>query len=88
MEFKEYYNPEEEGYDINSSLNNNFSFNSKNTNQYDMKLLELIGFLEDITDEELIKKYGITISEYLNPTEETIKKVCEHLDSVQNHKKK
>lgn len=47
MEFREFSNPEERDYDINSSLNdNNYSTNSQNTldsNQYRMQLFDLIG---------------------------------------------
>ena len=47
MEFKEFTNPEERDYDINSSLN---SFNnSVSVNPYSEQLVDLIGILEDVT---------------------------------------
>ena len=88
MKFREFSNPEERDYDINSSLNDdNYSSNSQivqDSNQYYMQLFDLIGILEDIEESELIENYGITIQEYLNPTAETIKKVSEKLNSMQN----
>lgn len=75
MEFKEFTNPEGKDYDINSSFN---SFNSSvQINPYSEQLDDLIGILEDITEEELQEQYGISINEYLHPTEETINKVSE-----------
>ena len=88
MEFREFSNPEERDYDINSSLNDdNYSSNSQSvqdSNQYYMQLFDLIGILEDVEESELIENYGITIQEYLNPSAETIKKVSEKLNSMQN----
>ena len=75
MEFKEFTNPEGKDYDINSSLN---SYNSSvQINPYSEQLDDLIGILEDITEEELQEQYGISMDEYLHPTEETINKVSE-----------
>ena len=75
MEFKEFTNPEGKDYDINSSFN---SFNSSvQINPYSEQLDDLIGILEDITEEELQEQYGISMNEYLHPTEETINKVAE-----------
>jgi len=75
MEFKEFTNPEGKDYDINSSFN---SFNSSvQINPYSEQLDDLIGILEDITEEELQEQYGISMNEYLHPTEETINKVSE-----------
>ena len=80
MEFKEFTNPERRDYDINSSLNN-FSFdNNTSVNFYSEQLNDLIGILEDVTDEELQQQYGISMDEYFNPTEETINKVSENLE--------
>ena len=73
MEFKEFTNPEEKDYDINISLNS-YKDNSS-VNPYTNQLIDLIGILEDISEEELYEKYGISIDEYLNPTEDTINKV-------------
>lgn len=88
MQFKEYSNPESKNYDINISLkNNNYSSSSENiqaANKYYMQLFDLIGILEDITEAELIENYGISMREYLCPTAETIKKVSEKLNSIQN----
>jgi len=87
MEFREFSNPEERDYDINSSLNDdNYSSNSQSvqdSNQYYMQLFDLIGILEDIEESELIENYGITMKEYLNPNAETIKKVSQKLNSIQ-----
>ena len=75
MEFKEFTNPEEKDYDINSSLNN-FN-NNVSVNPYSEQIFNLIGILEDATEEELQEKYGISMNEYLHPTEDTINKVTE-----------
>ena len=90
MEFREFINPEGRDYDINSSLNDdNYSSNSQSiqdANKYYMQLFDLIGILEDFEESELIENYGITMQEYLNPTAETIKKVSEKLNSMQNRR--
>ena len=78
MEFKEFSNPEGKDYDISSSLNGFDSINSS-TNPYSEQLVELIGILEDISEETLQEQYGINMSEYLHPTEDTINKVSERL---------
>lgn len=87
MEFREFSNPEGKDYDISSSLNDdNYSSNSQNikdANKYYLQLYELIGIL-DYEENELIENYGITMQEYLNPTAETIQKVSEKLNSIQN----
>jgi hypothetical protein len=78
MEFKEFTNPEGKDYDINSSFN---SYNSSvQINPYSEQLDDLIGILEDITEEELQEQYGISMDEYLHPTEETINKVSERIN--------
>ena len=77
MEFKEFTNPEERDYDVNSSLN---SFNNiVSVNPYSEQLTDLIGILEDISEEELQEQYGISMNEYLHPTEDTINKVTERI---------
>lgn len=84
MKFREYNNPEEKDYDINSSLN---SFQNSNTtlqNKYIYQLTDLIGMLEDVTAEELQEQYGISMNEYLRPTAETIAKVTQKLEDNQN----
>ncbi len=78
MEFKEFKNPEGKDYDISSSLNGFDSINSS-ANPYSEQLVELIGVLEDISEETLQEQYGISMSEYLHPTEDTINKVSERL---------
>lgn len=87
MEFREFSNPEGKDYDISSSLNDdNYSSNSQDiqdANKYYLQLYELIGIL-DYEENELIENYGITMQEYLNPTAETIQKVSEKLNSIQN----
>lgn len=75
MEFKEFANVEGRDYDLYSNDGNIKT--EENTNPYVEELLELIGLLEDIDEEELMSQYGITLNEYLHPTEETIKKVKE-----------
>ena len=77
MEFKEFTSPEERDYDINSSLN---SFNnSVSVNHYSEQLIDLIGILDDVSEEELQEQYGISMKEYLHPTEGTINKVTERI---------
>ena len=80
MEFKEFTNPEERDYDINSSLNSS----NENTyvNPYSEQLINLIGILEDVTEKELQDRYGISMYEYLNPTEETVNKVLERINRI------
>ena len=89
MEFREFSNPEERDYDISSSLNDNYSSNLQgvqDNNKNYMQLFDLIGILEDFEESELIDNYGITMQEYLHPTAETIKKVSEKLNSMQNRR--
>ena len=77
MRFKEFSNPEEKNYDINSSLN---SLNNNSlVNPYSEQLVDLIGILEDVNEKQLQEQYGIGMEEYLNPTEETINKVSERI---------
>lgn len=77
MEFKEFSTPEGYDYDIKSSLVN--SNNNSSVNPYSEQLCDLIGILEDITEEELLEKYGISMNKYLHPTQETIDRVSEKL---------
>ena len=74
-EFTEFDDPEENDYDITSSFNSNSSINP-----YFEQLWDLIGILDDITEEELQEQYGISMDEYYNPTEETINKVSEKIN--------
>ena len=79
MEFKEFSNPESKDYDINSSFGE-VSTNSGVINPYVEQLIDLIGILEDVTDEELQNNYGISVNEYFNPTAETIAKVYKKIN--------
>lgn len=87
MEFKEFSNPEKEDYDINSSTDESITSNTvSNANIYVSQLIDLIGFIEDVTDEELQQEYGININEYFNPTALTITKVSKTLNNKSNVK--
>lgn len=80
--FKEFTNPEENNYDIKSSINNLKENNiNQNINPYTIQMMNLVGILED---GEWIN-YGISEEEYLNPTAETIAKIENSLNN-QNHK--
>lgn len=85
MEFQEFPNIEGTDYDIHSSSygENN---TSSNINPYSVKLIDLIGFLEDVSEEELQQSYGISMAEYLQPTAETIAKVTQTLANQENQK--
>ena len=72
MEFKEFTNPEEVDYDIKSSQDER---STPAINPHYDELINILGLLEDIDEEQLRDKYGITMAEYLNPSEETIEKV-------------
>ena len=76
MEFKEFTNPEEADYDIKMSQE---GMVTPVINPHYDELINLLGLLEDIDEDKLKDKYGITMAEYLNPTEETIEKVREKL---------
>jgi len=82
MEFKEFTNPEEKDYDIKSGFNdeeNKISADEKT--QIAIELISLLGgFLEDEELESIYENYGITVSEYMNPTRETINKVKNKLE--------
>lgn len=78
MEFKEFSNPEEKDYDITSSLTDDATVTS-NSNDYMLELIELIGLLEDVTDEEVQNAYGISLQEYFKPNAKTIMKVKQTL---------
>ena len=73
-EFTEFTNPEEKDYDITSSLNYSL------INSYPEQLIDLIGILEDFTEKDLQEQYGISMNEYLHPTEKTINKVSERIN--------
>ena len=76
-EYKEYKNPLERDFDLRSSLRDDET--ESNINPYEEELMELIGFVEDISNEQMIEQYGITLYEYYEPTEETIIKVKQKL---------
>ena len=78
MEFKEFSNPESQDYDIKSSFGG-YEANSVTSNPYIEQLIDLIGVLEDVTEEELQQNYGISIKGYFNPTAETVSKVKDAL---------
>lgn len=88
MEFKEFSNPESKDYDIKSSFGEESASNSGVSNPYVEKLIDLIGILEDFTDEELQNDYGISVNEYFNPTAETIAKVSKHINIRESVKHK
>lgn len=78
MEFNEFSNPESSDYDIYSSFDEAQTTN-ETVNPYAEQLVDLIGVLEDVNDEELQQNYGISITEYLYPNAETISKVKDSL---------
>ena len=62
MEYREYANPEEKDYDLR--VEEMFEENSsKNPNQE--TLIELLGLQEDINEEQLLERFGITLEEAL-----------------------
>ena len=85
MEFNEFKNPEDKDFDINVSVDENYGVVS--SNGYSEMLADMIGVLEDVSEDELITRYGITLDEYLNPNEDVINKVKMRLEeSVSMHK--
>lgn len=72
MVFREFRNPEERDYDLKTSFNN--AVEDEN-NKYINELTNLIGILEDIDEDELFNKYGITLHEYFYPNQDVIDKV-------------
>lgn len=77
MEFKEFTNPEENNFDITMSFETLYT--EEDFDKYSEEMIDLIGILENVSDEYLLNNYGITEFEYLHPTEKTINKVKEHL---------
>ena len=69
VEFKEFTNPESADYDIKMSLK------ESDEDRYVEELTELIGYLTDVTDEDIQKEYGISFYEYLHPTKEVVERV-------------
>lgn len=89
MTYNEFSNPEGRDYDINSSIKYDDSLANMNVpNPYVEQLIDLIGILEDISEEELLSNFGITIGEYLNPSEEVINKVRSKMqqEEIHNHR--
>ena len=72
--FREFGNPEEEDYDLKMSYDDSERLPMYDST-YDDQLMDLIGILEDVTDEDLQNQYGISMEEYLHPNAETIEKV-------------
>ena len=66
-EFSEFENPLAADYDVKSAV--------KADNPYQQEMVSLIGVLEDVTDEDLQREYGISLDEYLHPTKESVDKV-------------
>ena len=84
MEFKEFTSPEEKDYDIKSNLDS--LKDSFSVNPYSEQLTDLIGILEDVTEEEMQEQYGINANEYFNPNADTIKKVQKKLNELSSRK--
>ncbi len=78
MEYKEFNNPESKDYDINITVDENYGV--VDSNKYSIILADMIGVLEDISEDELLSQYGITMDEYLNPNADVIIKVKLKLD--------
>ncbi|MBE6144589.1 MAG: hypothetical protein E7169_03335 [Firmicutes bacterium] len=82
MEFKEFSNPLENDYDINSSHSQTSKQDQELVqsvyNKQMMTILNEIGLLED----DDLKKANISFEEYLNPTKETILKLKTYRDSL------
>ena len=70
VEFKEFTNPESADYDIEMSLKD-----KSDEDRYVDELTDLIGYLTDVTDEDIQKEYGISFYEYLHPTKEVVDRV-------------
>ncbi len=80
MEFREFSNPEGADYDLRVGEEEQTTYPEENP--YVEQLLGMIGILEDVTDEEVMEQYGITMDEYFSPTAETIEKVKEKRGKV------
>ncbi len=87
MIFREFSNPEEQDFDIKSSVDgykeNNINLpNNSFDNDAAMELCDLIGLLEDDEFENIEELYGITEYEYMHPTKEVVEKVKDYLENV------
>jgi hypothetical protein len=78
-EFGEFSNVEGRDYDIYSNDGNIAEENNRNQNLWSNELVELIGIIDEDEIPFLQERYNITEEEYLNPNEETIRKVKEAL---------
>lgn len=72
------YNSDENISDITMSFE---TISEDDFDRYSLEMIDLIGILDHVSEEQLIRDYGITEFEYLHPTEKTINKVKEHLGS-------
>lgn len=72
-EFTEFPNPESADYDLTSAQGSPSEPTSENP--YLIEIIDMVGFLED---GEWVN-YGISESEYLNPTQETVDKIRKQL---------
>ena len=88
MEFKEFTNPENIDYDLESYNNTDelgtYSNRGESKHDYALELYQLIGLLEDVTEEELQETYGISMNEYFKPNSDTIRKAKEKLNNNKN----
>ena len=73
MEYKEFSNPLEQDYDLKASQELD---DPNGSNPYAEELVNLVGFLED---EEWLA-YGLSLTEYMNPTATTVAKVKKYLE--------
>lgn len=85
-EFSEFDNPEAKDYDLHThGQNHEDELNKMMSDKYQDELMDLIGIVEDIDDNDIVEEYGITLDEYDHPTAETIKKVKAKLESKSKH---
>ena len=87
MDFKEYSeftDPLEEDYDLRQfEPDPDADAFSPTTPDYTQEMLDLVGVLEDVTDEDLQATYGISVEEYLYPTAEAVAKVKASMSATQ-----
>lgn len=84
MDFKEFSNPLEQDYDINSSLKEE-TITEKVSSPYEEVLNEILSQI-GLLEESDLEKIGITFEEYLYPNKETIIKIREYLKTNTNNK--
>ena len=73
MKYNEFKTPEKNSYDISVNVDENYGVVS--SNGYFEILTDMIGILDDVSEDDLIESFGITLDEYLNPNEDVISKV-------------